>query len=118
MSEAQQENPNQAAQPGAEQQAQSQQAQPSGDTAQTTSIPAGDGTFPIKLVKRETGDTHWNVAKGVYEKIVHAETGEPSAEYALLATIDGVDVTLMTFNAGGLETIVRSQKQLQQQNAG
>ena len=67
-------------------------------------------TFPIRLVKQETGDTHWNVAKGIYEPVTHAETGEPNAEYRLLATIDGVDVTLASFNAGGVETIVRSQK--------
>ena len=70
-------------------------------------------TFPIRLVKRETGDTHWNVAKGVYELVRHAETGEPSSEYALLATVDGVDVPLLTLNSGGIETIVRSQKQAQ-----
>ena len=85
------------------------QAQAATDTEQT---------FPIRLVKRLTGDVHWNTAKGIWETVVHGETGEPSSEYALLATIDGVDVTLETFNAGGIETIVRSQQQAQQQNAG
>lgn len=66
--------------------------------------------FPIKLVKRETGDTHWNVAKGIYETVTHAETGEPNAEYQLIATIDGVEVPFLTANAGGVETIVKSQK--------
>lgn len=66
--------------------------------------------FPIKLVKRLTGDTHWNVASGVYETVTHAETGEPNAEYQLVATIDGVEVPFLTANAGGVETIVNSQK--------
>lgn len=76
---------------------------------------SSEPTFPIRLVKRPTGDTHWNVAKGIYETVVHGETGEPMQEYVLLATIDGVDVPLVTFNAGGLETIVRSAKQAQAQ---
>ena len=75
---------------------------------------SGEPTYPIRLVKRLTGDVHWNVAAGIWETITHAETGEPNAEYALLATIDGVDVTLETFNAGGVETIIRAAQQAQQ----
>jgi len=71
-------------------------------------------TFPIRLVKQETGETHWNVAKGVWEPVVHGETGEPSAEYVLLATIDGVDVKIGAYNAGRIETIVHAQQQAQQ----
>ena len=82
---------------------------PAEQTSQT-----GEQTFDIRLVKRPTGDVHWNTAKGVWETITHAETGEPNSEYALLATIDGVDVPLATYNAGGIETIVRSQKQSEQ----
>jgi hypothetical protein len=68
-------------------------------------------TFPIRLVKRPTGDTHWNTALGIYEPVVHAETGEPNSEYVVLATIDGVDVPFLTANAGGVETLVRAGKQ-------
>lgn len=66
------------------------------------------------VVKRLTGDRHWNTAKGIWETITHAETGEPSSEYALVIEVDGVEVTLDTYNAGGIETIVRSQQQAQQ----
>lgn len=100
MSEAQTEQP------------QPQTEQPQQQTEQASS--SSEPTFPLKLVKRPTGDTHWNVAKGIYETVVHGETGEPMQEYALLATIDGVDVTLQTFNAGGVETLVRAAKQAQQ----
>ena len=113
------ENPNQAVQPGATdtgEQAQAQPTAPAPSQPQDQSSGDSEQTFPIRLVKRPTGDTHWNVAKGIYELVTHAETGEPSQEYALLATIDGVDVPIATFNAGGLETIVRSQKQAQQQS--
>lgn len=75
---------------------------------------ASEPSFPIRLVKRPTGDTHWNVAKGIYETVVHGETGEPTQEYVLLATIDGVDVPIASYNAGRLETIVSSQQQAQQ----
>lgn len=71
-------------------------------------------TYPIRLIKRETGETHWNVASGLWEKVAHADTGEPNAEYVLLATIDGVDVPIAAYNAGRLETIVRSQQQAPQ----
>ena len=73
----------------------------------------GDEAFPLTFKKQLTGDVHWNVANGRWETITHGETGEPNAEYVLLATIDGVDVPLQTFNAGGIETIVKSQKSLQ-----
>ena len=115
MSEAQAENPNQQAQPGAADVQAPAQSAPAQSQPQTSD--QGDGgeqTFPIRLVRRETGDTHWNVAKGVYELVRHAETGEPSYEYALLGTVDGVDVTLASFNGGGIDTIVRSQQQAQQ----
>jgi len=111
MSEAQSENPNQAVQPGAD-----ETAQPS-QPVDTSSAPSSGDTFPIRLIKQETGETHWNVAKGVWETITHGETGEPNAEYVLLATINGVDVPLQTYNAGGIETIVRSQQQSQAQQS-
>lgn len=96
-----------------EQQPQEQTPAPA-EQPQASSASDSEQTFPIRLVKRLTGDRHWNTAKGIWETITHAETGEPSSEYALVATIDGVDVTLETFNAGGVETIVRSQQQAQQ----
>ena len=74
--------------------------------------------YPIRFTKRETGETHWNVGKGVYEPIVHGETGEPNSEYVLLATIDGVDVPIASYNAGRLETLVKSQKQAQSSDEG
>lgn len=115
------ENPNQAVQPGAEEaqpQAPQETTQAPAEQAQATGSSDSEQTFALKLVKRPTGDTHWNTAKGIYELVTHAETGEPSQEYALLATIDGVDVTLQTFNAGGVDTLVRAGKQTQQTQAG
>ncbi len=79
-------------------------------TTDKTAKDSAPEEFPIKLVKQLTGATDWNVAKGVYETQVHAETGEPTAEYVLLATIDGVDVPIASYNAGRLETVVRSQQ--------
>jgi hypothetical protein len=83
-------------------------------TADTNKKDGGEETFPIRLVKQETGDVDWNVAKGIYETQVHGETGEPTAEYRLLATIDGVDVAIGSFNAGRIETRVKSLKAAQQ----
>jgi len=74
----------------------------------------GEETFPLTFKKQLTGDVHWNVANGRWETITHAETGEPNSEYVLTATIDGVEVPLQSFNSGGIETIVRAQKKLQQ----
>lgn len=67
--------------------------------------------FPIRLVKRPTGDVHWNTAKGIWETVVHGETGEPMQEYVLLANIDGADVPIASYNAGRLETVAKSQQQ-------
>lgn len=113
-------NPNQAVQPGAEDTGdeQTQQTQPAAQASSGQTNSSGEESFPIRLVKQETGETHWNVAKGVYELIRHAETGEPTSEYRLLATIDGVDVVLQAYNAGGVETLVRAGKQTQQQQSG
>jgi len=111
MSEPISENPNQAAQPGAEDTGTSGQSSQPQPQAQAQSSDSGEQSFPLRLVKRPTGDVHWNTARGVWETITHAETGEPSAEYVLLATIDGVDVPLASYNAGRLETVVRSQQQ-------
>jgi len=71
-------------------------------------------TFPLRLVKVETGETHWDTAQGRWVPVTHAETGEPASEYRLLATIDGVDVPLGSYNAGRVETVVRAQQQAQQ----
>jgi len=72
-----------------------------------------DQTFPLTFKKQETGDVHWNVANGRWETIRHAETGEPNSEYVLTATIDGVDVPIASYNAGRLETVVKSLKAAQ-----
>ena len=114
-------NEAQAVQPGAEDTGEQQQqaAQPAPPPQQTQKTSGGDEeTFPLRFVKRETGDVHWNVAKGIWETVVHGETGEPNSEYVLLATVDGVDVPILTANTGGVETIVKSQKALQQQSEG
>ena len=70
-------------------------------------------SYPLRFIKRETGETHWNVGKGIWEPVVHGETGEPNSEYVLLATVDGVDVPIASYNAGRLETIVKSQQAAQ-----
>lgn len=96
-------------------QGQSDAAAPSADQptpqAQTQTDTSATESFPLSLVKRPTGDVHWNTAKGIWETITHAETGEPTQEYALVTTIDGQEVTLETFNAGRLETVARSLSQ-------
>lgn len=79
---------------------------------------ADEQTFPLRFVKRPTGDRHWNTAAGIWEDVVHGETGEPDSEYALLATIDGIDVPIAKYNSGRLETIVRSQQQAKQSSEG
>lgn len=99
-----------------EQQTQTQPAAQDQSAQQSSS--SDEQSFPIRLVKRPTGDVHWNTAKGIWEQVVHGETGEPMQEYVLLASIDGIDVPIASYNAGRLETIVRSQQQAQQQNAG
>ena len=83
------------------------------DTKSTDSGNGDEQTFPVRLIKRETGDVHWDVASGSWQTITHAETGEPNAEYVLLATIDGADVPLASYNAGRLETVVKSQQSQQ-----
>lgn len=109
-------NEQQAVQPGAEQpqpqtdQAAAQAAAPPAPEPPTTD---SEQTFPIKLVKEFTGDVHWNVAKGIWELVTHAETDEPTSVYKLVATIDGIDVPLQEFNAGGIETIVKNQQAAQ-----
>lgn len=118
MSETPTENPNQVTQPGADEQQTPQETPTPQAQPQETTMSGDEQTFPLRLVKRPTGDRHWSTANGVWETITHAETGEPTQEYALLANIDGVDVQLASYNAGRIETIVRSQKQAQQQSEG
>ena len=118
MSETPAENPNQAAQPGAEDQPTTEQPAQASAQAQAATSSTDEPTYPIRLVRRETGEMHWSVANGLWEKVAHAETGEPNAEYVLLATIDGVDVKIGAYNAGRIETIVRAQQQAQQQTQG
>jgi hypothetical protein len=84
--------------------------------ANSPSEKKSEETFPIRLVKKETGQTHWNVAKGVWETVTHGETGEPDSQYVLLGTIDGVDVKLGAWNSGPVETLVKAQKQAQSQS--
>lgn len=62
----------------------------------------------MRLVRVEDLDRHWNVAKGLWEQVTHAETGEPNFYYSLVATIGGVDVELAQWNAGRLDTRVKS----------
>jgi len=79
--------------------------------AETKSDSKSDGeSFPLSFTKQETGDVHWNVANGRWETITHGETGEPNSEYILAATIDGVNVPIASYNAGRLETVVKSLK--------
>src|SRR5690242_10658501 len=84
------------------------QAQPQ-DTGQPSSQ-----TIPFELVKRETGATHYVDGGARTDLVRHGETGEPEQEYALVATIDGVQVTLQSWNAGRIDTVVRSGQQAQQ----
>ena len=70
-------------------------------------------TIPFELVKRETGATHYVDGGARTDLVRHAETGEPEQEYALVATIDGVQVPLVTWNAGRLDTIVQAGKRAQ-----
>ena len=90
-------------------QTQTQQAQPDpakGDTLET---------YPISLVKRYTGATHYVEGGSRTDLVRHAETGEPEQEYALVAAIDGVDVVLSSWNAGRIDTRVVNAQAAQQQ---
>jgi len=75
---------------------------------------SSEQTIPLKLVKRETGQTHYVDGGSRVDLVRHAETGEPEQEYALLATIDGVDVKLSSWNAGPIDVRARAAKQTQQ----
>src|SRR5690348_1836185 len=86
-----------------------QAANPSTATAPDATIQGDE--FPIRLVKVEDVSRHWNVAKGIWEQITHAETGEPNYFYSLVTTIDGIDVELAQWNAGSVDTRVRSLQQ-------
>lgn len=91
-------------------------SQPAQNPAQQTQPQpsSGEQEYPLRLVKRETGALH-NVTGVGLVPVTHAETGEPETEYALVATIDGVDVTLASYNSGRIETIVHSQQQASEQ---
>jgi len=70
-------------------------------------------SIPLVLVKRETGATHYVDGGARTDVVRHGETGEPEQEYALLATIDGVEVPLQTWNAGRIDTVVAAGKRAQ-----
>lgn len=76
---------------------------------------SADATYDVRLVKRETGSRHFVTASGTWETITHGETGEPEHEYVLLASIDGVDVPLASYNSGRLETVLASERARQQE---
>ena len=82
-------------------------------TPANSSTKSNGESFPLTFKKQETGDVHWIVANGRWETITHAETGEPNSEYVLTANIDGVEVPIASYNAGRLETVVKSQKSAQ-----
>src|SRR5689334_1554676 len=115
MSEQQPEQQQPASTPGGPQDAPTtaEAEHPSTPTPAANTI-SGD-EFPLRLVKVEDVSRHWNVAKGVWEQITHAETGEPNYSYALVGTIDGVDIEFATWNAGRIDTRVKSAQQAQQQ---
>lgn len=98
-----------------EQQPVEQQAQPV--EQQPSSADSGEQSFPLKFVKRETGRTHTIEGGARTVPIVHGETGEPEAEYALLASIEGVEIALASYNAGRLETQILAAKRTQQQQS-
>lgn len=77
----------------------------------------GERSYRLRFVKRETGRTHTIEGGARTVPIVHGETGEPESEYALVATIGGVDVTLSSYNAGRIETIIKAGQVSQQQPA-
>jgi len=110
MSEQQNEQTQPVAAPGGPQdEPTTQQAEnPATATAPPAEI-AGE-EIPVRLVKVEDTSRHWNVAKGIWEQVTHAETGEPNYSYALVGTVDGVDVELASWNAGRIDTRVASIK--------
>jgi len=87
------------------------QAQPSAPS-QEQNQPSAQ-SIPLVLVKRETGATHYVDGGARTDVVRHGETGEPEQEYALLATIDGVEVPLQTWNAGRIDTVVAAGKRAQ-----
>jgi len=75
---------------------------------------SSEQSFPIRLVKRETGDMHYVDGGARTDLVRHGETGEPEQEYALLATIDGADVKIASWNAGPIDVRVKAAQQSQQ----
>lgn len=71
-------------------------------------------SFPLEFVKRETGRTHTIDGGSTTVPITHGETGEPESEYVLLATVDGVQIPLATYNSGRIATQVKAGQQAQQ----
>src|SRR5690349_14897362 len=118
MSEQQNEQTQPVTTPGGPQDAPTTQQAEQPATATAPAAQLGGDEIPVRLIKVEDMDRHWNVAKGLWEQVTHAETGEPNYFYALVATIDGVDVELSRWNAGRVDTRVNAVKQAQNQNAG
>lgn len=103
MSEPQTE-PTPAPQPTEQPQA-SQPDPASGDTIET---------YTVQLVKRYTGAMHYVQGGSATDLVRHADTGEPEQEYALVGEINGVPITLMSWNAGRIDTRVANEAQRQQ----
>jgi len=90
------------------------ESQPQPQPQPAASPQSSETTYPIRLVKRETGATHYVDGGARVDLVRHGETGEPESEYAVVGTIDGVDVTLWSGNAGRIDTIVSAQQKAQQ----
>lgn len=96
----------------------SQSEQPQGEGAAVSEQPAEQPaasvpSFSVQLVQRPTGQTHNVTGQGVVP--ITDEAGEPEQEYALVADMDGVPVTLASYNFGRLNT-VRASEQARQQS--
>src|SRR5690349_8008395 len=83
-------------------------------TQPQTQEQSSEQSFDIRLVKRETGAMHYVDGGSRVDLVRHGETGEPESEYALVATIDGADVTIASWNAGPIDVRAKAAQRAQQ----
>lgn len=76
---------------------------------ETTVQPTTPTSYPVSLVVVDTGREH-GVDGGARFDLIRDEQGNPETEYALVATIDGVNVPLQTFSRSALDQLAASEK--------
>jgi hypothetical protein len=70
-------------------------------------------SYPLALVKRETGRQHTVTGQGM-QTITDAD-GNPETEYQLVATVDGEEIKLAGYNTGTVEHLVERARKNREQ---